>query len=74
MLFRSKGKGSFAASHCTECLSTWKLFEDSLHVFISKMLNCCLLSATLLDRLFLVFFFNVMGFKILLLVVGGVKF
>ena len=34
----------------------------------------CLLSATLLDRLFFIFFFNVLGFKILLLVVGGVKF
>ena len=50
-------------------------FFVKIEVLLALKLGfCCLLSAALLDRLFFVFFFNVLGFKILLLVVGDVKF
>ena len=57
----------------------WHELEYTFFVKVEVLLAfklgfSCLLSVTLLDRLFFVFFFNVLDFKILLLVVGGVKF
>ena len=60
---------------CWDELEYAFFFFVKIEVLLALKLGfCCLLSAALLDRLFFIFFFNVLGFKILLLVVGGVKF